>query len=128
MKSELKKILYVEDEQDIRYIAKIALVELGGFDVKFCVSGREAIDQAELFKPDLIILDVMMPDLDGPGTLLELQKLPGMKDIPAIFMTARVQSSEIIQYKEQEGVVEVIAKPFDPVTLADNIRKCWEKI
>ncbi len=127
MTSELKKILYVEDEEDIRSIAKISLEDIGGFTVKFCSSGNEAIAEAEAFKPDLLILDVMMPGLDGPETLQELRKLPTIKNVPAFFMTARIQESEIAQYKRM-GASEVIPKPFDPMTLANTIRQFWSKL
>jgi two-component system OmpR family response regulator len=127
MKTELKRILYVEDEEDIRSIAKISLEDIGGFTVKFCDSGRVAIAEAEAFKPDLLLLDVMMPGLDGPATLCELRKLPALKNTPVIFMTARMQDSEIAEYKKL-GVVDVLPKPFEPMTLADVIRKSWANI
>ena len=127
MDKELKKILYVEDEADIREIAKISLEELGGFTVKYCSSGKEALDVAESFAPDLFLLDVMMPVLDGPATLKELRKIDSLKDVPAIFMTAKVQGSEIEQYKKI-GAIEIISKPFDPMILADLIKSSWKNI
>ena len=120
----LKKILYVEDEADIQAIAKIALQNVGGFDLKICSSGQEAIEQGPGFKPDLILLDVMMPGMDGPTTLDELRKLPELESIPVMFMTAKVQPQEIEHFKSL-GAVEVIAKPFDPMKLAEIIRQAW---
>lgn len=122
----LQKILYAEDEADIRSIAEIALEDIGGFTVKYCSSGQEVIDQAETFKPDLLLLDVMMPGMDGPTTLKKLRQIPAMADVPAIFMTAKIQSKEIAEYKAI-GVMNVISKPFDPMTLATIIREYWDK-
>lgn len=125
MAPPLKKILYVEDELDIQVIARISLEDLGGFEVKFCNNGFEAIKEAEAFKPDLILLDVMMPDLDGPETLKALRKFPGIKNVPAIFLTARVQNKELEEYKKL-GIINIISKPFDPMTLPDTIRQHWK--
>lgn len=126
MDTPLKKILYVEDEADIRAIAQIALVDIGGLTVKFCSSGQEAIHCATEFAPDLFLLDVMMPGLDGPATLAELRKISNLQTIPVIFMTARIQESEIAQYRKLD-VLEILAKPFNPLTLADTLRQCWTK-
>ena len=90
-----------------------------------CSSGQEALDKGEAFNPDLILLDVMMPGLDGPTTLQELRKLPSMGEIPAIFMTAKVQPQEVAHYKEI-GAVDVIVKPFDPTTLSSELNNIWE--
>ncbi len=91
----LNRILHVEDEPDIQEIARVSLETVGGFTVATCSSGREALDRAEEFEPDLLLLDVMMPDMDGPTTLGELRKLPGFGSTPTIFMTAKVQAHEI---------------------------------
>lgn len=122
----LERVLYVEDEPDIQAVASIALETVGGFTVKVCSSGQEALDAALAFNPDLILLDVMMPGMDGPTTLLELRKLDGFADIPAMFMTAKVQPQEV-QYFKSLGAVEVIPKPFDPMTLAQTIKDAWSK-
>lgn len=122
--STLSRILYVEDEADIRTVAKMALESLGGFQVLECPSGKDALDAAPRFAPELILLDVMMPGMDGPTTLAELRKLGGLKDVPVVFMTAKVQPPEIDYYKSL-GAVEVIVKPFDPMTLADQVRAAW---
>ena len=122
--AELKKILYVEDEPDIQVIAQIALENVGGFELKICGSGQDAIRQAPGFKPDLILLDVMMPGMDGPTTLQELRKLTELAGTPVMFMTAKVQPQEIEHFKSL-GAIEVIAKPFDPMKLAETIRQAW---
>lgn len=122
----LNTILYAEDESDIREIAQIALEDLGGFDVIYCSNGFEVLEAAKDASPDLLLLDVMMPGMDGPTALTELRKMPGYIQIPAIFMTAKIQSEEIQQYRSM-GALEVISKPFDPMTLADTIKSAWEK-
>ena len=124
--SELTRILYVEDEPDIQAVAQIALESVGGFTLKTCSSGEEALENAVDFNPDLILLDVMMPGMDGPSTLEALRKLPELANTPAVFMTAKVQPQEVEQLLSG-GAVDVIAKPFDPMTLADNIRDIWNK-
>ena len=126
MKKELERILYVEDEADIRLIVQIALEDLGGFVLKSCASGYEAIAEAEAFNPDLILLDVMMPGLDGPETLQKLRQLPLTNEIPVIFMTARIQEKEIEQYKKL-GIKDIISKPFEPLALPDTLRAYWSK-
>lgn len=123
---ELKRILYVEDEPDIQSVTRISLEMMGDFTVKVCSNGHEALSEACAFNPDLFLLDVMMPGLDGPNTLDELRKLPNMEKIPAIFMTAKVQSHEV-EGLLKLGAIEVIAKPFDPMTLVDQINAAWCK-
>ena len=122
----LTKILYVEDEPDIRTVALMALETVGGFTVQACSSGQEAIDAAPAFAPDLVILDVMMPGMDGPATLEALRKLPDMQDVDVIFMTAKVQSHEVERYIGM-GAVDVIAKPFDPLALASQVQAIWDR-
>jgi len=125
--NELKEILYAEDEPDIRAIAKIALEDIGGFSVKYCNSGKQVLKEITECEPDLILLDVMMPEMDGPTTLKELRKIPKFENIPVIFMTAKIQASEIADYKAM-GVAEVINKPFDPMTLSEIIKKTWKNL
>lgn len=125
--AELKKILYVEDEPDIQMIARVALENVGGFEVLMCSSGAEAIEKAAEFAPDLFLLDVMMPGMDGPTTLEELRKIPQLSNTPVIFMTAKVQPQEV-QYLKSLNITDVIAKPFDPMSLASNIKALWDNI
>ena len=120
----LQNILYVEDEPSIQAVAKIALESVGGFNLKICSSGKEALETAVAFKPDLLLLDVMMPNMDGPATLEALRKLPELTNTPAMFMTAKVQPDEIAHYKSL-GALDVIAKPFDPMTVSDLIKSIW---
>jgi len=123
--AELKKILHVEDEPDIREIALLALETVGGFSVESCGSGDEALEKAPGFMPDLFLMDIMMPGMDGPATLVELRKMPEFADTPVIFMTAKAQAQEVVRFKEL-GAIDVITKPFDPMTLSDQIKKIWD--
>ncbi|MDH5259011.1 MAG: response regulator [Gammaproteobacteria bacterium] len=121
---ELTKILYVEDEPDIAQVAKLALETVGGFTIETCENGRIALEKGPAFKPDLVLMDVMMPEMDGPTALKEMQNMPELKDVPVIFMTAKVQPVEIAEYKAL-GAVDVIPKPFDPMTLAEQVKQVW---
>ena len=120
------KLLYVEDEADIREIAEFAL-EDEGFEMEFCESGEIALQKAVDFQPDVILLDVMMPGMDGPTTLTNLRKIPGLENTPVIFLTAKVQSNEIESFI-QLGAIDVIPKPFDPMALADQITQILKTV
>lgn len=122
----LQRIMYIEDESDICEIAKIALEDMGGFTLLFCQSGQEALSKAVTFKPDLFLIDVMMPEMDGPATLRKLHNIPELASIPVIFMTAKAQTSEIKEYLDI-GALGVIIKPFDPLQLPSTIKNIWEK-
>ena len=124
--SELKRILYVEDQADIQLITKMALENIGGFDIRICSSGEEAVIAVGDFCADLFLFDVMMPGMDGPETLAELWKNPALKNTPVVFMTAKVQPDEV-KYLMSLGALDVISKPFDPMTLADTLRKIMAK-
>ena len=121
----LTRILYVEDDADIREIAQLALEVVGGFKVLLCASGEQALLQAAAFSPQLILLDVMMPDMDGPSTLRALRQQPELAHIPVAFMTAKIQPQEIAHYKAM-GALEVIAKPFDPMLLPQQVTDIWQ--
>jgi len=126
MKTVLNNILYVEDDPRIQTITRLTLEKIGGFNVKVCSSGKEALNAISEFKPELLLLDVMMPDMDGPTTLLALRRIQGYENIPGIFITAKAQYQEIDSYKEY-NILDVISKPFDPMTLSASIRAIWEK-
>jgi two-component system, OmpR family, response regulator len=123
---ELKRILYVEDEPSIRTIAITVLEAVGGFAVIACSSGEQALAAAPEANADLILLDVMMPEMDGPATLQALRKIPQTAQTPVIFMTAKVQTGEVLHYKSL-GAIDVIAKPFDPMTLSAQISEIWRR-
>nr|WP_239556330.1 response regulator [Dyella flava] len=122
----MQRILYVEDEPDIQAVARLALETVGGFTLCTCDSGKAALDAVQSFNPDMILLDVMMPGMDGPSTLSALRELPALKETPIVFMTAKVQAAEIARYRQQ-GALDVIAKPFDPMTLSNTVRDIWNK-
>lgn len=124
--SSLERILYVEDDPDIQTVAALALEVVGGFSVKVCSSGEQALEEAVPYAPDMILLDVMMPGMDGPSTLAALRKLPSLEKVPVAFMTAKVQPHEVDQLIAL-GAESVIAKPFDPMTLANKVRTLWEQ-
>lgn len=123
----LRHILFVEDDSDIQVVATMALESLGGFSVTVCSSGSEALSRFAELAPDLVLLDVMMPGMDGPATLEALRRLPEAAKVPVVFMTARVQAHETARYLEL-GAVDVIAKPFDPMTLSDTVRSIWRSL
>jgi len=122
----LKRILHVEDEADIRAIAKLALEAFGGFEVESCESGRDALAKAPVFRPDLVLLDVMMPGMDGPMTLEALRKLSGLAAVPAVFMTAKAQPHEV--EKLRALAIDVVIKPFDPEALCSQIIDIWRRV
>lgn len=123
--TEPQRLLCVDDESDIREIAAMSLELDGGFTVKSCASGQQALEALPAFAPDMVLLDVMMPDMDGPTTLERLRQLPEGRTVPVVFITAKAQRQEVEHFLSL-GAVGVIAKPFDPMTLADQVRSIWE--
>ncbi len=122
----LNKILYVEDDADIRKIVSMSLELVGDYTVAACGSCADALEMVDDFAPDLLLLDVMMPDVDGPATLRALRRREGTADTPAVFITAKVQAGDMAHYK-QLGVFDVIIKPFDPMMLSDRIGQIWQQ-
>lgn len=118
----MTKILYVDDEADIREVAQMALELDPDMEVRTCASGPQAIEQAAAWRPDLILLDVMMPEMDGPTVFAFLRGDPATAGIPVIFITARTQASEVRAF-EALGAIGVLAKPFDPMTLGSRVRE-----
>ena len=119
---ELRTVLLVDDEEDIRAVGQIALEDVGGLVPLLAGSSDEAVALAGSGHPDLILLDVMMPGTDGPGTLARLRAQPATAGIPIIFLTAKVQRADV-QRLMALGAAGVIAKPFDPMTLVDEAKK-----
>lgn len=115
-------VLHVDDEDDIREVAAFALELDPGISLTSAASGQAALSVLDGgLRPDVILLDVMMPHLDGPGTLGRLRQRPEHVQTPVIFMTARAQSGEVDHYRTL-GALDVIIKPFDPMTLAKDVR------
>jgi two-component system, OmpR family, response regulator len=121
------RILYVDDEPDIREVVDISLGQHPEFEVRECASGAEAIATAAQWSPALILLDVIMPGMDGPTTLAQLRENPQTSSIPVLFMTARTQAREV-EHMIALGARGVIAKPFDPMTLAFVVRNHLEAL
>jgi len=122
----LQKILYVEDDADIRQIVSMSLEMVGHYTVTACGSCADALQEVDDFTPDLLLLDVMMPEVDGPSTLRQLRKRDSAVAAPAVFITAKVQAGDMAQYR-QLGVLDVIVKPFDPMALSDRIGEIWQR-
>jgi CheY-like chemotaxis protein len=115
------RILHVDDEPDIREVVDLSLALNPEFQVRACSSGAEAIETAAQWSPGLILLDVMMPGMDGPTTLTHLRENPETSNIPVLFMTARAQTREVEQFISL-GAQGVISKPFNPMTLASEVQ------
>ena len=115
-----KHILLVDDESDIREVAGLSLEAVGGWQVSSAGSGREGIEKALAARPDAILLDVMMPEMDGPTTFASLQRDPASRGIPVVLLTAKVQAADRARMGEL-GVAAVLSKPFDPMTLPDQV-------
>jgi CheY-like chemotaxis protein len=118
----IRKVLLVDDEDDIRTIGQLSLSRVGGWQTVLASSGAEAVSKAATEGPDLILLDVMMPGMDGPTTLGKLRAQEATAKTPVIFMTAKIQKQEVARYLEL-GAVGVIGKPFDPMTLPAEIKR-----
>jgi len=123
--TQLQQILYVEDEADIQEVTEATLEVMGDFTGEACSSGKEAVDKAAGFAPELILLDVRMTGMYRPTTFSDLRKIDATSKTPVIFMTAKVQAHEVEHYSEL-GAVGVISKPYDPETLCDQIEEMWK--
>ncbi|MEA2904099.1 MAG: hypothetical protein QOI12_1486 [Alphaproteobacteria bacterium] len=116
------RVLHVDDEPDIREVVEMSLGLDPEFAIKSCASGAAALAASNDWPPDLILLDVMMPMMDGPTTLKRLRERPATANTPVVFMTARAQAREIEMFVSL-GALGVIPKPFDPMTLAGSVRR-----
>lgn len=125
--TDLTRVLYVDDDPDIREIAELALRDLAGLDVVVGSSGIDALDLVRSFRPQLVLLDVMMPGMDGPTAMKQIHAEPEFADIPVVFLTAKIQGVEVERYRRL-GAADVIAKPFDPLTLGEQLREIWSRI
>lgn len=115
-----KHILLVDDEPDIREVVSLSLEAIGGWRVSSATSGHQGIALARSERPDAILLDVMMPDIDGPATFERLQRDPQTRDIPVILLTAKAHSADRRGFARL-GVAGVLTKPFDPTQLSDQV-------
>lgn len=115
-----RRVLLVDDEDDIREVAQLSLEMVAGWEVLTASSGAEALSRAAAEQPDAILLDVMMPAMDGPSTFRALQAHPETRSIPVVLLTAKVQLSDRKRFDDL-GVAGVLSKPFDPMTLAGEV-------
>lgn len=122
-----QRILIVDDEEDLRAVAQLSLELMRGWEVSAASSGAEAVRRAAEELPDAILLDVMMPEMDGPTTLLRLRENPATREIPVLLLTAKVQEADRTRLSHL-GVAGVLTKPFDPLTLPDEVAGAlgWE--
>lgn len=118
---QINTVMLVDDEEDIRVVAELSLSQVGQWKTIVADSGTTALEMAATHQPDVILLDVMMPGMDGPQTLQQLRQQDETKHIPVIFLTAKVQPREVNEYLEL-GASGVVAKPFDPMSLPNEIR------
>jgi len=114
------RILIIDDEDDIREVAALSLETIAGWDVAVASSGAQGLIRAAEYHPEAILLDVMMPGMDGPSTFRELRKNPLTSKIPVLLLTAKVQSNDQRRFADL-GVSAVLFKPFDPLTLSAQI-------
>lgn len=121
------KVLVVDDDDDIRTIVRLSLSEVGGMEVEEAADGGSAVDAALDERPDLILLDVMMPGMDGVQTLAALRSHPSLSQIPVVFLTAKALQSEIDRLLSFD-VAAVFVKPFDPLTLAMRLRDVSRRV
>ena len=123
----IQKVLMIDDDPVIRKIIEISLTKIGNWTVMFAESGRKGIDAIDEFQPDVVLLDNVMPGLDGPATLTLLRAKESSAQIPIIMMTGKVLKQEI-QHYYQLGASGVITKPFDPLTLPSDIQTIVDKL
>jgi len=121
---EIRSVLLVDDEPDIRAVGEIALAHIGGWDVAVACDGEEALALVRTKRPDVVLLDMMMPGMDGLQTLAHLKADPDTSTLPVIFMTAKVLPTEIENYMAS-GAIGVIPKPYDPVNLSVRITEIY---
>jgi CheY-like chemotaxis protein len=126
-RTQLKTLLYVDDDPDIREVVKLALGLIDSFVVHECASGEEALRLIPMVKPDLVLLDVMMPGMDGPSVLSRMKADEEHPHCPVIFVTAKALPREIAHFCEL-GAAGVIAKPFDPMELGRQVLQMWESL
>ncbi len=125
MSKSLQHVLCIDDELDILEIVELCLGSLGKFRVTCISDVRNAIHKLETLRPDLVIVDMMMPNLSGVDAIKPLREVDGFARLPVVLMTARAQPNEVAEYLAR-GATAVVPKPFDPMTLADQVQKIWE--
>jgi two-component system OmpR family response regulator len=123
---KIQSVLYVDDDPDLCAVVQAALRSIAGLDVRIAGTGEQAIDLAYEFRPDLVVMDLMMPGLDGPSTFKSMRERTLLADIPVIFLTAKADPAEAARLL-QLGAIGVLGKPFDPLRLYDDLFALWNK-
>ena len=126
MEDCLKKILLVEDDPDIQLITRLSLEVGGGYEVLVCGSGAEAVRSAPAYAPQMILLDLMMPGMDGLATMDALRKLPQLAETPVVFFTANTHA-QMRQDLLRRGALDIVLKPIEPTALVEQIRAIWRR-
>jgi CheY-like chemotaxis protein len=126
-KKPLHTVMYVDDEPDIREVVEMSLGLVADLSVHTADSGEQALEALPRVQPDMVLLDVMMPGMDGPTTLARMRAQPELAGIPVVFMTAKAMPQEIARFIEM-GAAAVISKPFDPMSLGAQVVKIWEGV
>ncbi|MFV0456491.1 MAG: response regulator [Pseudomonas sp.] len=121
----LKRILHIEDVPSIQIVTRIALERIGGFEVLSCASAQAALAEVQAFAPDLILLDVMLPQMDGIELLRQLAGLVDLRQTPVVLLTGHLERERLAELQKM-GVREVLQKPFDPLQLTAQLRAIWE--
>jgi two-component system OmpR family response regulator len=124
---KLARIIYVDDDPHLRELVRMILSRDTGVTVRTASSGPEAVNEALRARPDLMLLDVIMPEIDGPATLVLLRSYPALRSIPVVFVTASATQQEVMGLRAL-GVAGVISKPFDPGTLMTQVREIWARV
>jgi two-component system, OmpR family, response regulator len=127
MPAQRHRIACIDDDETIRDIVEVALADIGGFEVRLYISGQQALERLGNEPPDLILLDLIMPGLDGLETMARLREQPRFAHTPIVMMTARAQAHEVDAYMAL-GAAGAISKPFNPMTLANNVRSIWSAL
>jgi CheY-like chemotaxis protein len=125
--SPLNRICYVEDDEDIQRIVRMSLERVGKMTVQVVGDPTQAIEAMKAFKPDLVMLDWMMPGMDGPTLFRKMRETPEVKYLPVVFITAKASSSEMDELRAM-GAAGAISKPFSPKDLPDQLRSIWSKL
>jgi CheY-like chemotaxis protein len=123
----LNKVCYVEDDEDIQKIVRMSLERIGKMQVKIIADPTAAIDAILAFQPDLVLLDWMMPVLDGPALFRQMRARPELRGVPVVFITAKASQRELDELRKM-GAAGVLSKPFSPKDLPEQLRSIWRSL
>lgn len=121
----LRRILHVEDVPSIQVVTRVALEKLGGFEVLSCASGQEALERVQRFAPDMILMDMMLPQMSGMELLRQLARLINLQAIPVVLLTGQSHAPADPEELRRLGVRKLLHKPFDPLQLATQLNDIW---